>query len=96
MGKSLASNGYKCHLNIPEEANVPQRKGYMVCYTFDQSVINKAIQQLNLLCKLYKLPESFHNGGAAVRLKLERTVIQDLHNIASIDALCQIYRDLGE
>jgi len=82
-------------MEVPMEANLPHRNGYMISYTHDGEIAVKVVSQLKYLCGAHNIPTNskFH-GGAAVKLKLEKTYFSGVSQVACVDVLCQIYRNL--
>ena len=82
-------------MEIPKDVCLPDRSGYLISYTHDRKVAGRVTNELRHLCDAYNIPLSYKfNGGAAVKLKLERFGFTAVDQVACIDALCQIYRNL--
>ena len=95
----LLKKGIAAPLTIPEKFNLHSLDyhdsgGHLTCFTTKQDVVDVAIKQLFFLCDVSTVPTThIYYGGYTMKLRLERIVVHDIHEVACIDALCQIYNE---
>ena len=94
----LDTFGIATSLSIPPSLKLPfksEKAGYMICYTHDLGTAAKIQKQLVYMCEWYKIPlESKFNAGHSVKLQMENFEFSALNDVASIDALVSIYRQV--
>ena len=66
-------------------------KGYIVGYTFDEEVVERAVDQVKMLCETIGIPsDAMYNAGMKVEVEVNRFNLDKLADVLSMDVIAQL------
>lgn len=98
MKGELIKKGISTALCVPSSLKLSlksEKSGCMICYTYDSTVSRKIQAQIAFMCESFTIPvHNKFNAGYAVKLQLDKLFLTSVIDVACIDALVSIYRDV--
>ena len=69
----------------------PNASGYIVGFSFDEAVIDKAVTQVKMLCESRRIPmDAQYHGGEKVDVVTSRYSLDKLNDVLSMDVMVHV------